>query len=292
MTTSTRYTVPSEDRAKRIIRNMDNVNFTASQCEIHPRKPCLLLLNNFNHDRFHCLYANRSTVWMPYTISKSCELPEHFYEMIEIHKRFGTEYVLPFSGCFRESSGYTIGMFHQPIQLYAPRKIQHHTLKETAYAMLVFFCAVCHQLGGTIPDLKQFLFLYTDRHPVLCDMGSYNVENRVRLKGYQPHLNEKKWRRVMQKKTMRDVIRYLKVEFKLFFQHKKKKGTRCILDEPNECFDAETHELLCQSQQMSLIQALKKFCHLMPNDHIRNNIVGEWINTLGPPEEEEEVECL
>ena len=275
----------AEDRTRRILRHLDNVNYTASDCEIHPKKPCLLLLNAFNHDRFHCLYANRSTVWKSITISRSCDLPEHFYELIELHKQFGTEYVLPYAGTFREYSGYTIGMFYQPIDLYAPRKIQHHTLKETAYALLVFFCAVCHRLGGNVPDLKQFLFLYTERHPVLCDMGSENVDNRVRLKGHKPHLNEKKWRRVMQKKTMRDVIRYLKLEFKLFFHHKKKKGQRCLLDEQDECFDGETHALLCQSQQKPLVQVLKEFSHLMPNDHIRNDIVGVWTATLSPEEE-------
>ncbi|KAG8173842.1 hypothetical protein JTE90_016331 [Oedothorax gibbosus] len=113
-------------------------------------------------------------------------------------------------------------------------------------------------------------------------MGSVNVENRVRLKGYKPHLNEKKWRRFMQKKTLRDVIRYLKLEFKLFFHHKRRKGQRCILQENDEqCFDTETHELLCQSQKKPLIQVVQEFCHLMPNDDIRNTIVGEWISALG-----------
>ncbi|GFY77170.1 uncharacterized protein TNIN_395141 [Trichonephila inaurata madagascariensis] len=85
----------------------------------------------------------------------------------------------------------------------------------------------------------------------------------------------------MQKKTLRDVIRYLKLEFKLFFHQKKKKGKRCILDEPDEAFDTETHELLCQSGHKSLIQVLQEFCHLMPDNHIRNNIVGGWVARLG-----------
>ncbi|GFR21068.1 uncharacterized protein TNCT_570851 [Trichonephila clavata] len=83
------------------------------------------------------------------------------------------------------------------------------------------------------------------------------------------------------KKTLRDVIRYLKLEFNLFFHQKKKKGKRCILDEPDEAFDTETHELLCQSGHKSLIQILQEFCHLMPNNHIRNNIVGGWVARLG-----------
>ncbi|GFR14659.1 uncharacterized protein TNCT_490061 [Trichonephila clavata] len=181
--------VRPEDRVRSIIRHIDNVNFTASDCEIHPKKPCLLLLNNFNQDRFHCLYANRSTVWKSYTINQSCDIPEHFYEMIEMYTLLGSEYVLPFAGHFRESSGYTIGMFRQSIQLYAPRKIQRLQFKETVYALVVFFCAVCYQMGGAVPDLKQFLFLYTDHHPVLCDIGDFNVENRVRLKGHKPHFN-------------------------------------------------------------------------------------------------------
>ncbi|GFQ96326.1 uncharacterized protein TNCT_692771 [Trichonephila clavata] len=284
--------VRPEDRVRSIIRHIDNVNFTASDCEIHPKKPCLLLLNNFNQDRFHCLYANRSTVWKSYTINQSCDIPEHFYEMIEMYTQLGSEYVLPFAGHFRESSGYTIGMFRQSIQLYAPRKIQRLQFKETVYALVVFFCAVCYQMGGAVPDLKQFLFLYTDHHPVLCDIGDFNVENRVRLKGHKPHLNEKKWRRVMQKKTLRDVIRYLKLEFKLFFHQKKKKGKRCILDEPDEAFDTETHELLCQSGHKSLILVLREFCHLMPNNHIRNNIVGKWVACLGNTGEEKDEEMM
>lgn len=269
----------NEDKAKRIVRHIENVEFTASLCEIHPRKQCILLLNNYDHRRFHCLFANHSKVWKSYTISGSCDLPEHFYEMIQMHKQFGTEYVLPFSGCFREYSGYTVGMFYQPIQLYAPRKIQPHMLKEVAYALTVFFCAVCHQLGGNVPDLKQFLFLYTETHPVLCDMGSFNVDNRVRLKGHKPHFNEKKWRRFMMKKTLRDVIRYLKLEFKLFFQQKKK-GSVCILDERENAFDTETHQLLCQSQKEPLVKILKTFAHLMPNRHIRQDVVETWTLSL------------
>ncbi|GFW14397.1 hypothetical protein TNCV_3220051, partial [Trichonephila clavipes] len=60
-----------------------------------------------------------------------------------------------------------------------------------------------------------------------------------------------------------------------------KKGKKMYFDEPDEAFDIETHELLCQSGHKSLIQVLQEFCHLMPNNHIRNNIVGEWVARLG-----------
>lgn len=122
-------------------------------------------------------------------------------------------------------------------------------------------------------------------------MGSRNVELRVRLKEHRPHLEEKKFRRFMQKKTMLDVIRYLKLEFRPYFNQKKKKGKRCILNEPDDCFDTETHELLCQSTKKSLIQVLEEFCHLMPNHHIRNNVVGKWTETMGTKSLEDTVEC-
>ncbi|KAG8173841.1 hypothetical protein JTE90_016330 [Oedothorax gibbosus] len=132
----------SEDRSKRILRHFDNVHYTATECTIHPRKPCLLILNNFNHHRYHCLYANKSIVWKSYTVSKSCDLPEHFYKLMDMHKQFGNTYVLNFTGAFRDTLGYTLGLFHLPSQLYAPRKIEPHVFKETAYAILVFFCAI------------------------------------------------------------------------------------------------------------------------------------------------------
>ncbi|GBM24900.1 hypothetical protein AVEN_23436-1 [Araneus ventricosus] len=188
-----------EETIKSIIRHISNVNFTAADCEIHPHKPCFLLLNNFNHKRYHCLYANRSTVWKSYTVDKSCDIPEHFYEMIQMRTLLGTQYVLPFAGHFRESSGYTIGMFHQEIKLYPPRIIERNVLKETVYALIVFQCATSYQLGGSIPNWNYFLFLYTHNLPVLCDIGSHNIDLRVRLKEYRANLDEKKFRRFIQK---------------------------------------------------------------------------------------------
>ncbi|GFQ78888.1 uncharacterized protein TNCT_207821 [Trichonephila clavata] len=128
------------------------------------QQPDIIVVDEIRMGRFHCLHANRSTVWKSYTNNQSCHIPEHFYEMIEMFIMVRSEYVLPFAGHFRESSGNTIGMFRQSIQLYAPRKIQRLQFEETVYAFVVFFCAICYQLGGTVPDLKQFLFLYTYHH--------------------------------------------------------------------------------------------------------------------------------
>lgn len=270
----------TEDRVDSIIRHITNPNFTATECYNHPRRPCFLLLNNYDYRRFHCLYAKHSLVWKSYTIDDSCTIPEHFYEMIMIHKVLGNEYVLPWAGHFREYSGYTIGQFHQTIDLYPPRHLKAIHLKEAAYCMLVFFCAVSHQLGGIVPDLKDFLFLYTDHHPVLCDMGSDNVEKRIRLSRNQPYLNKKKWRRVLMSRKMGRLIQFMKAELQHFFNQKKKKGKRCVLNETEECFDTETHRLMCQSSEKSLADILNEFSHLMPNAHIRDNVIPEWTSTV------------
>lgn len=276
----TKTKIHSEERVESIIRHITNPNFTATECCNHPRRSCFLLLNNYDHRRFHCLYAKHSLVWKSYTIDNSCNIPEHFYEMIMIYQLLGNEYVLPWAGHFREYSGYTVGQFHQTIHLYPPRKIKHECLKETAYCMLVIFCAVCRQLGGMVPDLKEFSFLYTEHHPVLCDIGSDNVEKRIRISRNQPYLSKKKWKRVLLSKKMNRLIQYMKVELQPFFNQKKKKGRRCVLNETEECFDTETHQLMCQSKDKPLVQVLEEFSHLMPNTWIRENVIKEWTSPL------------
>lgn len=265
------------DRVRRILGHIDRVEYHATECRHHYHKACFLIVNNDNEYRYHCLCTNYSSVWKALPTSHSCDVPEHFYEMIEMHKMLGSEYVLPFSQCFRERSGYTVGMFFQPVDVYPPRIIEHDMLKETAYALLVLFCAACHRLGGHVPDLKKFLFLYTPRHPVLCDIGSHNVDKRERLVDRKPHLNVKKWNRMLHKKTIRDVVRYLKLEFQPFFKPKLKKGERCILNETVKGFDTETHRLLCQSNQKNVIGVLKEFRHLMPNRLIRTEVIDPWV---------------
>lgn len=269
------------DRAKNVIRhiNKENPDFTATQCAFHFDKPCFILLNNFNHERFHCLFAKDSNVWRSYSITKSCDIPEHFYDLIQLRNSLGDEYVLKFAGHLRESSGYCVGMFRQPIDSYPPSKLSREFFKETAYATIVFLCSVCHRLGGSTPNIKLFGFLFTPRHPILTDIGSNNSDIRERVSNRIEHFNEKKWKRFMQRKTTRDVIRYLKLIFPNFFQ-KRKNG--CMLSENGgeEVFDDETHNLICKSVTKSLVQVLFDFQNLMPDEHIRNNIIGRWIKDV------------
>lgn len=123
--------------------------------------------------------------------------------------------------------------------------------------------------------------MYSQRHPVLCDIGRNNAENRERLGCREEHFNRKKWLRFLRRKTLRDVIRYLRVVFPLYFQ-KKKKNKRCILNEPGDedTFDLETHELICQSEKKSLLQILKEYRHLMPDDTIKTQVIDTWLDDL------------
>lgn len=268
------------DKAKSIVRHIDNVHYAASLCPFHFDKPCFIILNNFDHGRFHCLYEKHSVVWKSVSINSSCDVPEHFYDVYKLSELLGTEYVLPLSGYFRESSGYTVGLFRQPVELYSPSRITRENFKETVYTFVLFLCAVSHRLGGNTPNVKHFSCLYTDTHPVLCDIGSFNVENRERLSNRREHFNEKKWARFMCRKTIRDVIRYLRVVFPSFFQ-KSKVGRRCILNETDEeCFDNETHDLVCRSGEKSLARVLLDYIHLLPSESIRTGVIQKWIDKL------------
>lgn len=251
-------------------------DYLPSECVFHFNEPCFTLLNTFNVKRFHCLYINSANNWKSYSITKSCDIPEHFYDMIKLKEIFGNEYVLPFVGHFREYTGYTIGMFQQDIELYPPTKITRGQLKETIYTFILFLCATCYRLGGSTPNINKFQFVYTTHHPVLCNIGSENARYRERVSGYKEHFNKKKWLRFMTRKTIRDIIRYARITFPHYFL--KKKQNRCILkDDENDKFDSESHALICQSEKKSLVQVLKEFQNLIPNTDIKKNTIDQWI---------------
>ena len=272
--TDSRYS----DRVKSIIKhiNKQNPEYSASSCVFHFNKPCLTLFNNFNFERFHCLFSNHAIRWISYSITKSCDIPEHFYDLKLLNEILGDKYVLPFAGHFREETGYTIGMFRQYIGLYPPHIIDRSDFAETVFTMIVFFIAVCHRLGGNTPNIKYFSVLYTRDHPVLCDIGSQNVEIRERLSDRTEHFNKKKWKRFMRRKTHRRIIQYLKSYFPKFFQ-KKKTGKICILNELETTFSDETHQLICKSEKHSLLNIIKKFKHLLPNRNLSCGLLMDWI---------------
>lgn len=261
-------------RVKSLIRHIEkhNVYYAATECIFHTKRPCLTLLNKFNDERFHCLYANDASIWRYYSITKSCDIPDHFYDMILLNRQLGDEYVLPFASHFREYSGYTIGLYRQITDLYTPVIVDRGMFKRTVFAMIVFFVAVCHRLGGVTPSMKHFSFVYTTEHPVLCDIGGLNAEKKELING-EERFNKKKWARFLRGKKTLDIIRYLKQYYPNYFQ-KKKPGRRCILhDRENFGFDDETHSLVCKN--LFLIDVLQEFKHLGPNSF--NALIRDWV---------------
>lgn len=271
----------STDRVKSIIRHIEkqNVYYSASTCAYHFNRACFTLLNNFNSERFHCLFANHAMQWRSYSITKSCDIPESFYDLMVLNKILGDNYVVPFAGHFKESSGYTIGMFQQSIGLYPPHIINQSKFAETVFTMIVFFVAVCHRMGGNTPNMKYLSFLYTEYHPVLCDIGSFNVENRERLDYRSEHFNKKKWKRFLLRKTNRSIIQHLKIYFPNFFQ-KKRTNKKCILNESEEAFPEEAHRLICGSEKKPLLNIIKEFRHLMTDERIAYGLLSDWVQSV------------
>lgn len=263
-------------RSQTLIRHIERqyISYAPTECIFHMKKPCLTLLNNFNHERFHCLYAIKASIWRSYSITKSCDIPDYFYDMIILNRQLGDEYVLPFASHFRESSGYTIGMFRQNVNLYTPVIIDRGMFKRAVFAMIVLFVAVCYRMGGVTPNIKYFSFVYTREHPVLCDIGCENADKKEIINGKE-HFNRKKWIKFLQKKKTVDIIRYFKKYYPNYFQ-KKKPGRRCILNEEEQLgFDDETHTLVCKN--LYLIDALLQFKHLIPNATIQNYLIRKWV---------------
>lgn len=278
----------NSDRVKSLIRHIQKQNpeFSASLCVFHFNKPCLTLLNNFNSERFHCLYSNQAVRWLSYSVTKSCDIPEYFYDVMILNQILGDQYVLPFAGHFREETGYTIGMFRQKVGMYPPHIIDHAGFAETVFTMIVFFIAVCHRMGGNTPNMKYISVLYTKDHPVLCDISNHNAENRERFGDRREKFNQKKWKKFLQRRTHKHVIQYLKSYFPKFFQ-KKKKGKICILNEDEKPFPDETHQLVCKSEKKNLINIIKEFRHLLRNENLSSGLLMDWIASV-----EEEVDCM
>lgn len=266
-------------RVDSIIRHIKQQypDYAPDRCLFHSsNRACLTLLNSFNSERFHCLFANSSPFWRSYSVTKSCDLPDHFYDLIELNRLLGDRYVLPFASQFRESSGYTVAMYRQTVGLHRPQIIDRQNFKRTVFGLIVLYVAVCYTLGGVPPDIKHFSFVYTTEHPVLCDFGGPNAEKKYRVDG-KVRFNRKRWVKFLRRKKCDKFIRYLKIYFPKYFQ-KKKKGRRCILKEDEEgvAFDHVTHKLVCQN--MTLFDILQTFPELTSDSlTIRYTLIPEWL---------------
>lgn len=271
----------SDDPIEKIIHNIKQQfpDYAVSKCVFHTRRCCFTLLNTFNSERFHCLFADKTRIWRSYSLTESCDLPDYCYDLILLNRLLGDEYVLPFASQFREYSGFTIAMYRQDTQLYRPNIITRTTFKRMAFAMIVLYVAVCWIMGGCAPDIGQLSFVYTPEHPVLCDIGAVNSAMKQLIDG-QDRFYRKKWVKFLNRKKCDKIVRHLKSYYPNYFQ-KKKPGRRCILKEREGAgFDDLTHSLICQNR--NLITALHNFKELTSNQNIQNYLIPMWIRVAQP----------
>ena len=241
----------------RIIYNLKkNPLFSPAECPYHNDQQCLQIVTNHNGKRFHCLYENSAKKWVAYGCSKSCEIPEYFFDLIELK----SNYALPFNSHFREQSGYTVGLYEIKTGHYTAKIVQSKHLFECFLTFIVILCDTCHLYGGNCPQLNRMKFIYTERHPVLVDVGKANNEIREKI-GSRNLFNNKKWNRFLNRKTTKDVIHYIKIHHPEFF---KKRATNkiCILE---GTFDDKTHKLICKSKNLSLKIILETFKDDVPH---------------------------
>lgn len=257
----------------------ENKYYSPSKCPWHHDRYCLLVLNNFDLKRYHCLFASHSIQWRAYSNTGSCDIPEQFYDVKLLAKEMGHEYVLPFAYAFRERSGYCIGLYELHVGLYGSNILTPDNLAETFYTMIVFLCAVCFRMGGNPPVFKFLSFLYTERHPVLADVGAQNAEKRNRL-GNREALNKKKWSRFLKNRTGREVTRYLKLVRPDLFKKKCSTRSVCVLAETMK-FDDRTHALICKSKKKSVSEILVEFMNLVPDERIKT-MIAKWIESTNP----------
>lgn len=278
------------ERTKSIMSHVaENVKYTAFACPWHFNNACFGLTDNTNGKRYHCLYAFSSRRWKSYSFSGSCEIPDHFFDLLLLKQLLGSEYVLPFVKHIRERSGYTIGFYELKPGLYNAKILKPQHLAETFYALVFLLCAVSKRLGGHPPVLKRMYFIYTEQHPVLVDIGEANSKLKEHI-GQLECTNRKKWLRFMKKRTTLEVTRYLKLTCPQFFKKKSKAHSKCILSN-REYFNDETHKLICECRKSSFADVLKNHIHLMPEEKNRK-LIEHWLDEMNTRDELIEVEEL
>lgn len=237
--------------------------YSPTHCPWHYDSYCFMMTTNNNNKRFHCLFDKDSTKWTFYNSSRSCDIPEYFYDLIELNKKLGHSYVLPFSTHIRESFGNTIGLYEIRNGHYNAKILKAEHLFETFLTFIVILCEVCYLYGGQCPLMNNMKFIYTEKHPVLVDVGKSNNSNREKI-GSDNKFNEKKWKRFLNNRTTKEIIHYVKLCHPLFFKKKCPVNRICILSE-NESFSDETHNLICKSKKHCLKDILVAFKNSIPN---------------------------
>lgn len=262
-----------------VLDKVENDYYTKMKCPWHHHQ-CFVSVTGHNGMTFHCLYdiPSRQVRYKYYNSSKSCDIPENFHDLIMLHDRLGSEYVLPFVTHYRVASGETIGFFKLETIGFGHSIIKQTHLVETFLTYLVLFCETCYRLGGISPVLIDMKFIFTQTHPILVDI---NITNSLRRN--QSKLTEmfsyKKWKTFLTGRTCAEIIHYMKMVHPLFFkikrkykrqanvpyaQNRRKCCDACILNE-NVQFDRITHDVFCRNEKTNLYTLLQRYKNHVPN---------------------------
>lgn len=241
----------------RIIHNLKrNPYFSPVECPFHNDNRCLLIIANNNGKRYHCLYERESHKWVPYGCGKSCDIPEYFYDLTQLDP----DYVLNFSRHYREQSGFTIGLYEIKSVAYSSKILKPEHLFECFLTFIFITCELCHLYGGGAPQMNRMKFIYTERHPILVDVGKENNSNREKI-GSRNIFSIKKWNRFLNHRTNKDVLHYVKIHHPEYFRKREKHET-CML---NGTFDDKTHSLICKNTKTNLKTILETFKDDVPS---------------------------
>lgn len=254
-----------------ILDKIQNSYYRGYKCPYHLHTNCLMIMINPSTRRFHCLYdiPAKEIRYKYYDSSKSCDIPENFHDMILLHNKLGSKYVLPFVTHFRVASGETIGLFECSNPDYGGDIIKPDYLVETFLTYLVLLCESCYRLGGTAPALNKMKFIYTKYHPILVDI---HIKNSVRRNRSQLEeiFSQKKWKKFLTTRTSKEIIHCMKLIHTFYFKKKTKHNQTCILIENIE-FDNITHDIFCKQKKTSLYDILNIYKHHVPSlsNHIQ-----------------------
>lgn len=246
-----------------IIHRIDNEKYTRLECPWHYTETCLIL--NEDQQQYHCLsdVSTRSLRYKYYKQTKSCDIPEHFYDLIILNARLKAKYVLPFVKHFRIATGETIGQFQIQPPVYSASIIKPIHLAETFLTFLVLFCETCYRLGGTVPVLYYMKFVYSQTHPILVDIHTSNALRRNQTK-FEEIFSVKKWKKFLTTRTSRDILHYMRLVHYIYFKKKKRRSTNCLLTD-TIVFDDNTHNLICKNKKTNLYELLVKYKSHVPS---------------------------
>lgn len=276
-----------------VLSKIENEYYTKMKCPWH-RHYCFLTVTGHNGMTFHCLYdiPSRQIRYKYYNSSKSCDIPENVHDLIMLHDRLGSEYVLQFVTHYRVTSGETIGFFKLQSPGFGPSILKHIHLVETFLTYIILFCETCYRLGGIAPVLMDMKFIYAATHPILVDININNSIRRNQSK-FTEVFSYKKWKTFLRNRISKEIIHYMKLVHSNYFKQQRKYKQKyrsspyvrehhfccktCILNE-NVTFDRITHEVFCQNEKTSLYELLEKYKIHAPNLIDKIQIILDSIN--------------